>query len=358
MNDYSLIPQSKSSSIFFSLASIALVILALIYFANIIKPVVIATLIWFIINQLKEALGRITIKGKALPASIRSILAFFIIFVFSYIVMQILIFNLDGIASSMPKYLDNLNQYTTELSTLINDPKYTEHILKWINEFNITALASSIVNSLSGFLANFAIILVYVVFFLIEDTSRKLKIDSLFPNKEKNYRKFINNLNRISKAISSYIWQKTIISLITGTISFVILTIMNIDYAFLWSFLIFVFNFVPYIGPLLSSLFPAIFAILSTSDLMYFIYVFAAMEGVQIILGNFIEPKMMGKGTNLGPVIVIISLAFWGMIWGIAGMILAIPITAVIVIILSQIHSTRYLAILLSEKGDITEMED
>jgi len=133
---------------------------------------------------------------------------------------------------------------------------------------------------------------------------------------------------------------------------------MGVEYAFLWSFLIFIFNFIPYIGPLISSLFPAVFAVLISGDLMQFVYVFGAMEGVQIVLGNFVEPKMMGKGTNLGPVIVIIALAFWGMIWGIVGMILAVPVTAVLVIILSQIHSTRYMAILLSEKGDILKMED
>jgi predicted PurR-regulated permease PerM len=66
---------------------------------------------------------------------------------------------------------------------------------------------------------------------------------------------------------------------------------------------------------------------------------------------------MMGKGTNLGPVTVIIALAFWGMIWGLVGMMLAVPITAVFVIILSQIPSTRFMAIILSEKGDIPEIE-
>ena len=82
------------------------------------------------------------------------------------------------------------------------------------------------------------------------------------------------------------------------------------------------------------------------------------MEGVQIIIGNFIQPMVMGKGTNLSAVVVIISLAFWGMIWGITGMILAVPIMAVIVIICSQIPSAQWIAILLSEKGDITENEE
>ncbi len=357
MENESLIPRTSASSIFYSLASIALVIMGLIYFANIIKPFFIAFLIWFIINQLKEALGKITVKGKQIPGGIRSMLAFLIILMLSYLVGKLLASNLENIAASMPSYLANLNKYIDEASALLNDPKYADYLQKWIDGIDFAGMATSLVNSFSGILANLAIIFVYVIFFLMEDASRKLKLETLFPQKGKDYNKFINNVQNISQAISSYIWQKTLISLITGGLSFIILLIMGVEYAFLWSFLIFIFNFIPYIGPLISSLFPAIFAVLITSDLMQFLYVFAAMEGVQIVLGNFVEPKMMGKGTNIGPVVVIVALAFWGMIWGLVGMILAVPVTAVLVIILSQIPSTRYMAILLSEKGGITNLK-
>ena len=180
----------------------------------------------------------------------------------------------------------------------------------------------------------------------------------LFPVKEKEYKIFMNNLQTISDSIRSYIWSMTGISLVTGIVSYVILLIMNVEFAFLWSFLIFILNFIPYIGPLISSLLPAIFAVLKSTDPWQFVYVFAAMEGVQIIIGNFIQPLVMGKGTNLGPITVIVALAFWGLIWGIVGMILAVPVVAVLVIILSQIPSTRYLAILLSEKGNIPDIQD
>ncbi len=358
MENESLITRSNASSTFYSLGSIALVITGLLYFANILKPFVIAILVWFIINQLKEALGRITIKGRALPGGVRSLLAFLMIFLLTYLLVELLIINLEGIAASMPAYLSNLNKYFDEISALLHDPKYAEHLQSWINGFDFAGIATSLVNSFSGFIANIAIVLVYVIFFLLEDASRHLKLQALFPEKGKKYNKFMSNLGNISQAIRSYIWQKTAISLITGSISFVILLIMGVEYAFLWSSLIFLFNFIPYIGPLFSSLFPSIFAILTTGNIMQFVYVFAAMESVQIILGNFIEPKMMGKGTNIGPVIVIVALAFWGMIWGIVGMILAVPVTAVLVIILSQIPSTRYLAIFMSEKGAIIEIEN
>jgi predicted PurR-regulated permease PerM len=358
MENKSLLPHLRASSIFYSLASLTLLIIALVYFGSIFKPIVIAFLIWFIINQLKLSLGKIRIKGKALPPVIRSILAFTIIIVVTFLVFELLIINIEGIVASMPEYLSNIDKSFSDVTALINDPNFTEHLQKWINGLNVGGMATTLLDSVSGMVATSFVVIVYVIFFLMEVVTHRVKLDKLFPVKEKEYKIFMNNLQTISDSIRSYIWSMTGISLVTGIVSYVILLIMNVEYAFLWSFLIFILNFIPYIGPLISSLLPAIFAVLKSADPWQFVYVFAAMEVVQIIIGNFIQPLVMGKGTNLGPITVIVALAFWGLIWGIVGMILAIPVVAVLVIILSQIPSTRYLAILLSEKGNIPDIQD
>ncbi len=358
MENESLIPKVNSSSIFYSLASLTLVVVILIYFGSIFKPIVIAFLIWFVINQIKLSLGKIKIRGKSLPSIIRSILAFVIIFLVLYLVVELLIKNIEGIVVSMPEYIANLNDSFNKASSIIHNPSYAEYLQKWVNNLNLSGVATSVVSSLSGLVANSAVVLVYVIFFLMEDATHKIKLDKLFPKKGHDYVKFMHNLRSISDSISYFISSMAGISLVTGAISYVILLIMGVEYAFLWSFLIFILNFIPYIGPLISSIFPAIFAVITTGDLMQFIYVFAAMESIQIIIGNFIQPMVMGKGTNLAPVTVIVALAVWGMLWGIVGMMLAVPIMAVVVIVCSQIPSTRYLAIFLSEKGDIPDIED
>lgn len=358
MENESLIPKISLSSIFYTLASLTLVILGLLYFSSIFKPLVIAFLIWFIINQLRLSLGKIRIKGKALPSLLRSILAFIIILLVLYLVAELLIKNIEGLVASMPEHLSNFDKSYEKASALINNPNYTEYLQKWVSKLDLSGMATSIVSSLSGIVANSAVVLVYVIFFLMEDVAYKVKIDDLFPQKGHQYKKFMDNLQSISDSIRYYIGSMTTISLFTGAISYVILLIMNVEYAFLWAFLIFILNFIPYIGPLISSIFPAIFAVITTGHLLQFIYVFAAMEGIQIIIGNFIQPMVMGKGTNLSPITIIVALAFWGMLWGIVGMILAVPIMAVVVIVCSQIPSTRFLAILLSEKGNIPDMKD
>jgi predicted PurR-regulated permease PerM len=358
MEKETIIPKFKESSVFYILASTAIVVTGLIYFDGIFKPLVVAFLVWFIVDQLKESIGKITIKGKSLPPMVCSILAFIIIFLLIVTGGELLMNNLEGIAASMPVYIENLNESFADVSTFVNDPLYADYIEKGIGSLNLAGMASSVLNSLSGILANAAIMIVYVVFFIIEDTTQKLKLEKLYPAKGKKYIQFLNTTKNISAAVRSYIWSKTLISLITAGVSYVILLIMGIEYAFLWSSLIFILNFIPYVGPLISSLLPAIFAVLTTGELIQFLYVFVAMEVVQIVLGNFIEPVIMGKGTNLGPISVVVALAFWGMIWGMVGMVLAIPVTAVFVIILSQIPSARYVAILVSEKGNIPAIEE
>ena len=357
MENETLIPKASTSSVFYSFASIALVIAGLLFFEGILKPLVIALLIWFIINKIKLSIETIKIKGKSCPPFISSSLAMLIVILISLLISALLIPNLEAITASMPIYVANFNESFVALSELLNDPKYASYINKSIDGIDFAGIAKTFIGSISGFLGNFVVVLVYVIFFILENSTQKVKLEKLFPVKGKVYKKFMNNMAQISASVQSFLWQKTLISLLTAGVDYVILLLMGVEYAFLWAFLIFILSFIPYIGALFASLLPAIFAFLVTGDIMKLVYVFAALETVEILLGNFVEPKIMGKGTNLGPVTVIVALAFWGMIWGIVGMILAVPIMAVLVIALSQIPSTRYLAIIFSEKGNIPEME-
>ncbi len=103
----------------------------------------------------------------------------------------------------------------------------------------------------------------------------------------------------------------------------------------------------------ISSLLPAILAVFQFGELIYLVYVFLVLEAIQIILGSFVQPKMMGKSLNISPLTVLVALAFWGFVWGIVGMILAVPIISILIIIMARFPGTRYIAILLSENGEV-----
>lgn len=143
------------------------------------------------------------------------------------------------------------------------------------------------------------------------------------------------------------------VSLITGTLSFIALTILGIDFAFFWAFIIFLLNYIPTIGSLIATLFPAMAAILQMGELTPFLWVLLSVGSIQVIMGNVVEPKLMGSNLNISVLVVVLALIFWGSIWGIIGMILCIPITVIMIKVFSLFDKTRSIAILLSGNGEI-----
>ena len=155
--------------------------------------------------------------------------------------------------------------------------------------------------------------------------------------------------------MARYLGIKTIISLLTGFLSYLVLISVEINFAIFWAFLIFLLNFIPTIGSLLGTIFPALFCLLQFGDFSIALTVFLIVGVIQVFIGNFLEPKWLGNSMNISPLVSILSLVFWGLIWGTTGMVISVPITVVIIIILSQFESTKNVAILLSEKGGINK---
>jgi len=196
---------------------------------------------------------------------------------------------------------------------------------------------------------------VYIIFMLMEEAAGSKKLNKLFPKQGKAFDNFQKMTGKIDNAVRAYMVNMVVISFITAVISYIALLIIGVDFPILWAFLIFILNFIPYIGPFISSFLPALLAVFQFGELVYFLYVFAILEVIQIILGNFIQPRMMGKTLNISALTVLLTLAFWGSIWGIVGMILAVPITSIMIIIMWQIPQSKWLAIMLSEQGELGE---
>jgi predicted PurR-regulated permease PerM len=147
--------------------------------------------------------------------------------------------------------------------------------------------------------------------------------------------------------------MKTLICLLTGILSYIVLLLVGVDFPVFWAFLIFLFNYIPVIGSYVATLLPVIFSFLQfgsfTPGLMVLIFVGA----IQVVIGNFIDPRFMGNSVNLSPLVIILSMAFWGAIWGITGMFLSVPIMVIIVIAFSKMPRFRPFAILMSGNGEI-----
>lgn len=349
------INKPQISNVFFALGSMAIFIFALIYFEGIIKPIVVAALVWFIIKVLKQLLGKIKIKGKSLPGFWLGFFAMVIILLIIAGVFEIISYNVEQISERAPAYREKLQTIVSSLSGYINDPQVMKYVQNGISDINFPGMLAGVVNSLSSMVGNFAVIVVYVIFLLMEESVFPAKINKIFPTQGQKYDSWVFIGKKIDKSVRAYFSSMISISLITGVVSYVALLILGVDFPVLWAFLIFILNFVPYIGPFISSTLPAILAVIQFGDLIHFVYVFGILEVIQIILGNFVQPKLMGKSMNISALTVLIALAFWGGIWGIEGMILSAPIASIAIIIMYQFPSTKGLAIILSEKGEFDD---
>jgi predicted PurR-regulated permease PerM len=190
------------------------------------------------------------------------------------------------------------------------------------------------------------VILFFMVFILMEVDRIPARVTWAYG--EANAPGILAVADDINTSVMKYLWVKTLINLATGLLTALVLGIAGIDFFILWGIIAFVLNYIPYIGSIFAVAFPVLMALVQITPLGALV-ILLCLIAVHFTLGNFIEPKVMGRELNLSPLVVLIALAFWGWLWGFIGMVLAIPITATIKIVMEHIPATRNLSRFMSD---------
>ncbi len=335
---------------------LAAITFSLIYFQDILKPFILALVFWYLISDLRQHLAKIKIKSRPLPGWLRTTIAFLILFLLIEGASEILTRNTKQIISKIPNYSAAQINYIEEFGHKLGIQNLENTIQEQLGSINVGKYLTNFLDSLTSMVGNIIMIIVYIIFLLIEEAGFTGKLHEILQTKS-DYNNLDKLLKQINVAINKYVTLKTLVSLLTAVLSFFVLLIFKVDFPFLWAFIIFILNFIPYIGSLIATVLPASYAIFQFGSFMSFVWVFISIEVIQILIGNYIEPKFTGRSLNLSPLAVVIALTFWGSIWGILGMLLSVPIMSIITIILAQFPETRFVAILLSETGNIESME-
>ncbi|MEH6754759.1 MAG: AI-2E family transporter [Alphaproteobacteria bacterium] len=330
---------------------VALTIFFLIESRDLLIPITVAIVIWYLLNALANFFDRIPVVGEKIPHWITLIGAVLIVLVAMALVAELISDNISQVAAAAPAYQTNFEKLILAASKLAGFEK-TPDFAKITDQLDIRALVSGLASTVAGFAGSLGIVLVYVLFLLIEQGSFEKKLDALFPNAEK--RQDVRDLlHRMQVQIQSYVAIKTLASVATGTISYIILLIVGVDFAAFWGFVIFLLNYIPTIGSMLGILLPTLLAVVQFATLGPVLAVVIGGGLTQFLIGNVIEPRLMGTSLNISPLVVLISLAVWGSIWGLAGMFLSVPLTMIAMIIFSHFAATRPIAIILSGNGEI-----
>jgi predicted PurR-regulated permease PerM len=339
--------QSKKTYILLVLVA---TVLLMLYAQHVILPFILALLSWFVIRVLKRLLKKIKFLNL-LPDWILTIASTLILMSLLLGIFTLITTNIQHLTAMLPNYQANIANITGQLNEYFNID-FGTMLRNFAKNFEFATILSGLLSAFTGLLGNTVTIMLYLLFLLLEEKLFPLKLKAMYPH-EREYKKIQTILDKIDKSISNYVAVKTVISLITGILSYIVLLAIGIDAPFFWAFLIFILNFIPTIGSLIATIFPAIFALLQFGNFQEGLLVLVIVGIIQLVVGNFVEPKVMGNSLNISPLVVLITLAVWGAIWGFTGMLLSVPITVILIIIMAEFPSTRPIAILLTQDGTI-----
>jgi predicted PurR-regulated permease PerM len=205
-----------------------------------------------------------------------------------------------------------------------------------IGKIDVTKHAAGVFVTAQSLILNAILVTLYVGFLLAERGHVGDKIAAMFPEGAQAA-EMDRMLSAISDGIRRYIWIKSLISILTAALSYVVLRGVGVDFAETWALLIF----------------PTLLALVQFDTLVPFFSIAIGLTAIQLIIGNIVDPMLTGRSLNMSSFAIILLLAFWGTIWGVIGMFLSVPIMMLIMIICANVPSWRWVAILLSKDGRI-----
>jgi AI-2 transport protein TqsA len=338
----------KGAAVFLIVAGI---IALLQYFRAFLQPFIVALILWFLITEVRKQLNKINIKGRRLPRPVLSLISTVAVFSIFYVITDLIIMNFQFLAQNANKYADSLVKILEKIEVLFGVDNLGATVSK--QQSAIVSSASVAAKALASFIGRFFLVIFYVLFLLLEEVALGNKMKKIY-RRGGSQRSVRDAFSRISSLLSDYLGIKILTSFLTGFLSYFVLLLIGIDLPVLWAFLIFVLNFIPSIGSIVATSFPVIFSFLQYSgEWGKALAVLLGVLGVQVFIGNFLEPRILGNRLNLSPLVVILGLTFWGFVWGFVGMLLSVPIMATLMIVFSQFEDTRNMAIMFSKDGDI-----
>ena len=251
----------------------------------------------------------------------------------------------DAVTAAWPRYVARLQTIVGDLTQWLG-AEQSAKIREAFAKIDLTQRLPGAFASAQSFVVTLLLITAYVGFLFVESGYMTQKIVAMFPDQTRaqEARKVLND---VSDSVRRYISVKTGVSALTGVSCYMVMRLLGIDFAATWALLIFFLNFIPNIGSIVGVSLPALVALVQFDTLGPFVLVVVCLTAINLVIGSVLEPMLMGKTLNMSPFAIILSLAFWGTIWGIVGMFLSVPIMALVMIICAHIPGWRWVAVLL-----------
>ena len=335
---------------------VLITVVLLVWGSNVLIPLAVALLIWRFINALADVYQRLWSRWLGPMRGLALLLALLTIFAASLLALDVVVSNVSAISASsreFQKSIDILLERASNLTGIERDRIIDETF----GQLRLGQLLGAMVSAMTSLASQFSVVFVYVIFLLVEQKFFNIKLNAIV--RDENRRARIRSLlDRVGRDVNSYVWIMTLVSLLTAALSYAVMIAVGVNHAAFWAFLVFILNFIPTVGTILATLLVSLYGLLQLGDFKSFLILLTAVGLIQFFVGNVLQPRMSAKTLNLSQFVVILSLFIWGALWGVVGMFLAVPITAILMIVLANFPSTRVVAAILSETGELRSAGD
>jgi AI-2 transport protein TqsA len=336
------------SRLLFNLACVVVVIFGLRAAGTILVPIALA--LFLTILSLPLLVG---LKARRIPSPLAVFLTILVnmavLGVFVLIVSQ----SVNEFRVALPRYVDqfqimliDLQAWLVERRMPVSDVVLTD----LVNAEQLINLVSGTLRGIAWTVSNAFLILIIMIFMLAETSAFPDKLRAVLGSRDADLSRFA----KITHEVQQYLGIKTIVSLITGILVGSYVWLLGIDFPLFWGLLAFLFNYIPSVGSILASIPPVLLGLIQLGPGGALLVALGYLT-VNVTLGNIIEPNLMGRRLGLSTLVVILSLVFWGWVWGPVGMLLSLPMTMIVKIMLENTHDMRWIAILLGKTAPEAE---
>lgn len=313
---------------------------------RILEPFVLALFLLIIIDGVARLLrARLPrpLTWAALPVAIAVIVA-------------VLVVTIWVTADNAADFAAESNVYAARINDLLGVAaqhlglRVTPTLASLIQTLNPAQYVGVVAGSFSHFAEATIFVLIYLGFLLASRRGFAGKAEGMFVTQSAR-EEAVRVFQRIRDGLQSYIWVQTVVGVIITAASGVLMALMGLSHIPFWCLIIFLTNYIPAIGAAVGVLFPAVFGLVEVNDVWRSLALLVGLEAIHFVVSHVVQPRMQGQSLNLDPIVVLLSLAFWGFLWGVTGAFLSTPLAVMTMAILAEFAGTRPLAVLMSSDG-------
>ena len=335
---------------------LAIVLLLLVRAKFFLIPLAISVLLVSLIGAAIDRIVRLRLGPFVIPHWLASLIT---VTVIGFVLMELYGFvasQIDVVLSTLPIYIERGELALVRIFSLLGED-VARGVLDGFRDINVNSYLRMAAGSAGTMLTVASMLVVYVGFLFTERVHFEAKLDKLFPQSERaqHVRQILFSIRR---SVHHYVLVKTAVSVLTALVCYGVMRLFRLDFAELIALLTFLLNFIPTLGTVVATTLPVLVALVQFDALLPVLGLLVSIGFVQFVLGNIVDPMLMGRALQMSPFVIILSLTVWSAIWGVPGMFLAVPLMAMIMIVCSYVDALRPVAILLSRDGDLLSEED